>query len=108
MFGEFFAVISGFFYTIGKGVKLQADVTSIEAYRAQRGYNKERQSELQRMAYRNYADFKELLGRNYNRSNDYEVDAAIAEILETEGFEFYSVRGEVNDPIARKLMGSKH
>lgn len=109
MLAELFWMIAGGGYIAGRGAKETMDHAAEQMYIASRGFNKDRQRMLERMATSadrlERMEFERLCG--YIPHGEHERRMAVREISIREGWRYYDSTELFNDPSYVKLIGGK-
>lgn len=113
MFGidDLLFMLAGTAYATVNGVNAGANRTLEKQYIENMGFNRERQTELEQMAYSVDQNVRKqfdcLVSRTVDRKLGFDVKLAIREISIREGWRYYDISELCSDPYYVKLIGGK-
>lgn len=111
MFREFLTLIFGGTFLAGKAIKEIAQNGTADDWVRSQGFNRNRQSEVERMLYSNDPSVRSKLNQTLKRTVDLndELDCklAVRQISILEGWKYWDINEIETDPVALKAMGRK-
>lgn len=113
MFGidDLFFILAGTTYAMAKGLNAAGNHAAREAYATKKGYNRDRQRELEDMVYSVDLNmrkrFNVMVGRTVDLDANFDAKLAVRQISLREGWQYYDLDEAYSDPYFVKIEGGK-